>query len=76
MRNKPSEIDVKIEELVKRKEEIQKKQLVVYSNNMSQQVFNQLSDQLSLVEMEIYHYQSLKVAEAEKKNDDEDGLII
>jgi len=76
MRNKPSEIDVKIEELVKRKEEIQKKQLVVYSNNMSQQVFNQLSDQLSLVEMEIYHCQALKVAEAEKKNDDDNGLII
>jgi len=75
-KNKPSEIDEKLENLIKRKEELQKKQLVAYSNNMSQQLFMQLSSQLDMVNMEIYHFMELKKAEQSKAIDDPDGLII
>ena len=76
MKNKSSEIDETLERLIKRKEEIQKKQLVAYSNNMSQQLFSQLSNQLALVEMDIYHCMALKAEEYRKKDDDLDGLIV
>jgi hypothetical protein len=78
MKNKQSKYSEQFENLVKRKEELQSKQRIAYSNNMSQQIFDQLSSQLQMVEMELYHISALQTDERDKVQDDNnpDGLII
>lgn len=77
MKKEIQELQTQIEELVTRKQEIQKKQLVAYSNSMSQQLFSQLSQQLELVDMEIYTLMEIK-KEKERifaNSDSIDGFI-
>lgn len=60
MKKEIQELQKQIEELIERKQEIQKKQLVAYSNSMSQQLFSQLSHQLEMVDIEIYTLMEIK----------------
>lgn len=78
MKKEINELQEELEKLVKIKEDIQKKQLMAYSNNMSQQLFSQLSARLEMVNSEIEMKKALK-EEKEKQlkgDDDIDGLII
>lgn len=78
MKKEIQELQKQIEDLANLKQDIQKKQLVAYSNNMSQQLFSQLSHQLEMVDMELYTLMELKKEKESKLNnsDDLDGLII
>ena len=78
MKKEINELQEELENLVKMKEDIQKKQLMAYSNNMSQQLFSQLSARLEMVNSEIEMIKTKK-EEKEKQlkgDDDIDGLII
>jgi hypothetical protein len=76
MKQKNNEIDEKIDSLIARREEIQKKQLIIYSNNMSNQLFDQLKNQLELIELDLNHYMGLKKYAIDQKKDESDSLDI
>lgn len=78
MKKEINELQEELENLIKIKEDIQKKQLMAYSNNMSQQLFSQLSDRLEMINSDI-EMVKMKKEEKEKQlkdDDDIDGLII
>lgn len=78
MKKEINELQEELENLVKIKEDIQKKQLMAYSNNMSQQLFSQLSARLEMVNSDI-EMVKMKKEEKEKQlkgDDDINGLII
>lgn len=78
MKKEINELQEELENLVKIKEDIQKKQLMAYSNNMSQQLFSQLSARLEMINSDI-EMVKMKKEEKEKQlkdDDDIDGLII
>lgn len=77
MKKEIQDLQLQIEALVERKQDIQKKQLVAYSNNMSQQLFSQLRQQLELVDIELYTLMEIK-KEKERiytNSDDLDGFV-
>lgn len=77
MKKEIQELQKQIEELAERKQNIQRKQLVAYSNSMSQDLFSQLSHQLYLVDMELYTLMEIK-REKERlyvNSDDINGFV-
>lgn len=78
MKKEINKLQKELENLVKIKEDIQKKQLMAYSNNMSQQLFSQLSARLEMVNSDIEMIKMKKEEKEKQLKDDDDinGLII
>lgn len=66
----------KFEELITRREDLKKKQLMAFSLNVGNHIHQQFQRMLDELEMEIYSMNELKKENAKKETDDDDGLII
>lgn len=71
----PKNVDKKIEELVTRRNELQKKRLLALSMGLGNHIHDQFYRMLEEVELDIYTYTELKKSNA-KKDESDDGLII
>lgn len=67
--------DKKFEELINRREELKKKQMLAFSMGVGNHIHQQFQRMLDEVEIEIYSINELKKENA-KKDTDTDGLII
>jgi len=66
----------KFEELISRREELRKKQLLAFSMGLGNHIHEQFRRILDELEMEIYSMNEIKKENAKKPNENEDGLII
>lgn len=66
----------RLEELTLRREQLQKKQLMAYSNGFSQQIKNQLKSMIEEVDFELYNLTEIRRSTKDASNDSDDGLII
>jgi hypothetical protein len=67
--------DKRFEELITRREEIKKKQMLAFSMGVGNHIHQQFQRMMDELEMEIYSMNELKKENA-KKDTDTDGLII
>lgn len=66
----------KFEELISRREELKKKQLLAFSMGLGNHIHEQFRRILDELEMEIYSMNEIKKENAKKPNENENGLII
>jgi hypothetical protein len=71
-----NQIIKKLEDLVRKKEDLQKKQLLAYRSGASQQIKNQLAIYLQEVDFDLYNLTELRRNLKNEKDDEDDGLII
>lgn len=68
--------DKRFEELISRKEELKKKQLLAFSMGMGNHIHEQFRRILDELDIEIYSMNEIKKENAKKPSENDDGLII
>jgi hypothetical protein len=68
--------DKKFEELISRKEELKKKQLLAFSMGLGNHIHEQFRRILDELDVEIYSMNEIKKENAKKPNENDEGLII
>jgi predicted nucleotide-binding protein (sugar kinase/HSP70/actin superfamily) len=66
----------KFEELISRKEELKKKQLLAFSMGLGNHIHEQFRRILDEIDIEIYSMNEIKKENAKKPNENDEGLII
>lgn len=66
----------KFEELISRKEELKKKQLLAFSMGLGNHIHEQFRRILDELDIEIYSMNEIKKENAKKPSDNDEGLII
>jgi hypothetical protein len=66
----------KFEELISRKEELKKKQLLAFSMGLGNHIHEQFHRILDEIDIEIYSMNEIKKENAKKPNENDEGLII